>query len=174
MSDGYVKNGRYVKTSGMARTIPHGTLAEIEAMIANGTLKEGDACAITDDYEEIIGSTDISKIADGTLTGAVDELNSELARKGKLLNIVHTTGKGTVTISYDLSEYDFVYAVGYNSAIQKWVGGIMMPIALFAMHPQVIDYYNLFIGIIEYDATAKTLKLESNTDGYSLYVYAVI
>ena len=66
-----------------------------------------------------------------------------------------------------------VYAVGYASNIKKYVGGVFMPKNLFAIHPQVIDYYDYWSGVVEYNATEKKFTITSNVEGYQLYIYAV-
>lgn len=71
MSDGIKQNGVYQMTSGFCIPIPHGTEDQIKEMIEKGLIREGDYFILDEDYEEIVGDTDISDIADGTLTGGV-------------------------------------------------------------------------------------------------------
>lgn len=77
------------------------------------------------------------------------------------------------TISFDLTPYSGIYAVGYAPASKKYIGGIFMPKSLFLAHPQVIDYYNVWNGTVEYDASTKKVTIESDSTTYTLYAYAI-
>lgn len=105
----------------------------------------------------------------------LSSINSKLVGRMNFIQIGNTPYNNTspIEISFDMKNYNMVYAVGYASNIRKYVGGLFMPKIFFHIHPQVIDYYDCWSGVVDYNDTLKKFTITSNIEGYQLYIYAV-
>lgn len=145
------------------------------AATANITVPNvSDSSSVTQTGTYALDAVEKNASVSGTLANAISQINSNLSGRMSFVQIGYAVAsEGNKSISFDLSQYNMIYAVGYGHTIEKYVGGMFMPKFLFTMHPQVIDYYNYWTGIVEYDDKTKTVKLKSSSSDYSLYVYAV-
>lgn len=140
------------------------SLEAVEAAIQSGVLKNGDAAIIKNDSVNIIGASDISAIADGTLTGAAVQLNNDIAEIGR--NLTLPVARSLTQQSYDryvASKNEVVYVQPYNdSTIADNVNVLVNGAIKFAVFcPQK---YSSFIVPIKL-ADGDVVTVEHNSGG---------
>lgn len=85
------------------------------------------------DLDGIIGDTDISGIGDGTLTGAIDTINSDLTALGEATLLVEFTNTGTEskTLSDNINNYKDIMLVQSNTVNGAYQSSNRIPVSIF-------------------------------------------
>lgn len=95
------------------------------------------------DIDNLLGSTSISAIGDGTVTGAISSINTDLTELGTVnLLGTATSGNSTITLNDSVSNYKWIYVI-YNAQNTYFNPSSIFPLSVFKTIPNlVVNYYS--------------------------------